>query len=137
MVEVTVKVEGSGVFVAGDNLHCQLTFHNSQSDPQTIAWVGAQIHCQRLVRESVLKLNLSDLQLSSPISDTAFFPNRGNCIVIVFVVRVISGERGKSIVSTRSTVLLCNVTINPSETKTGLCVCVLSSLFLSLFSFIH
>ncbi|XP_011410006.1 PREDICTED: RAB6A-GEF complex partner protein 2-like [Amphimedon queenslandica] len=103
MAEVTVRVDSNGAFVAGDTLQCQLIFSNKDTSPQTIAWVGAQIHCQRLVRESVLKLKASE-QLSSPITETAFFPNRG--------------ERGSSILSTRSTVLLCNVTINPSETKT-------------------
>lgn len=76
MVEVTVRVDNNGAFVAGDSLHCQLIFNNKESEPQTIAWVGAQIHCQRLVRESVVKIRASE-QLSSPITDTAFFPNRG------------------------------------------------------------
>ena len=76
MVDLTVKIEGGGVYVAGDSLYSSLSFHNKSSEPQTIAWVGAQIHCQCVVREAVVKLKEKE-QVSSPVSDTAFFPNRG------------------------------------------------------------
>lgn len=75
MVEVTVRVEESA-FVAGDNIHCTLTFHNSHSEPQTIAWVGAQLHCQCLTKESLVKLKNQE-KPSTPVTSTAFFPNRG------------------------------------------------------------
>ena len=77
MVEVTVKVEGEGAYVAGDNLYCTLTFHNSHSEPQTLAWVGAQIHCQCLTKESLVKLKQSKEKPSTPVNDTSFFPNKG------------------------------------------------------------
>jgi hypothetical protein len=58
-----------------------------------------------LLKEAFVKLKPSPASVSSPVNDTAFFPNRG--------------EKGHCVLSTQSSVLLCNVTINPAETKTG------------------
>lgn len=102
MVELSVKVEGGGVLVAGETIQCLLFFTNTSKETQTIAWVGAQLHCQCLVRPEVVKLK-ELTQISSPVNDTAFFPNRG--------------ERGVSILSTRSNVLACNFTLKPEETR--------------------
>ena len=76
MVELDVRIEGRGVFVAGDTVYCSLTFTNPSKEPQTIAWAGVQLHCQFLARTELVRVKETEA-LKSPVTDTAFFPNRG------------------------------------------------------------
>lgn len=79
MVELDVRVEGGPVFIAGETVQCTLTFTNSSSeDSQTVAWVSAQLHCQLISRLELVKVKETET-LRSPVTTTAFFPNRGQC----------------------------------------------------------
>lgn len=77
-VVVTTELHGCGVYFANERLSCTITFTNLGSTSETIAWAGAQIHCQACVREDIVKLDT--IQVSSPSqtsTETTFVPNRG------------------------------------------------------------
>lgn len=78
MVELTVSVE-SGVMVAGETFSCLLNFANTSAHPQTVAWAGAQLHCQCNFKKDVVRLPSRERNksVSSPVTTTAFFPSRG------------------------------------------------------------
>lgn len=90
----------------GEKLVASVTFTNEAATVATVAWAGAQLHCQLVCREDVIKTELTSLISTSPAActDTAFIPNRG--------------ERGCTILSTPTIVLLCNLSLQPGETKT-------------------
>ena len=76
MVELTVDLLEKVTFLAGEKLSCRITFRNtSETESETVAWASAQIHCQCLYREELVKTPLDTLQ--SPANDTAFVPNKG------------------------------------------------------------
>ena len=78
-MEMVVRIEGTmGALIAGETLCCRITFTNTTDETEKIAWAGAQLHCQCLFRREVVKMNVpEDANPSSPITDTAFFPNKG------------------------------------------------------------
>ena len=76
MVELDVRIDGGDVFVGGEMIRCILIFTNTGKETQTIAWASAQLHCQLIARTQIVKLNEKEV-LRSPVTDTAFFPNRG------------------------------------------------------------
>ena len=69
----------SGVMVAGETFSCLLTFNNTSAHTQTVAWAGAQLHCQCYFKKDVVKLpsREGEKSVSSPVTSTAFFPSRG------------------------------------------------------------
>lgn len=76
MVELAVDLIERATFLAGEKLSCRITFRNTnQSLSETVAWASAQIHCQCLYREELIKTPLD--VLPSPANDTAFVPNKG------------------------------------------------------------
>lgn len=75
---VSAEIHGCGVYLANERLNCTITFTNQGSSAETVAWVGAQIHCQACVREDIVKLDASQISTQSHSSaETAFIPNRG------------------------------------------------------------
>lgn len=77
MVELDVRVEGGVVFITGETVQCTLTFTNSSTiDSQTVAWASAQLHCQLISRLELTRVKDAET-LKSPVTNTAFFPNRG------------------------------------------------------------
>ena len=77
-IVVSADLRGSGVLLAHERLTCNIAFANQGSSSETIAWAGAQIHCQVCVREDIVQ-PLSSLSLQSPSNtETAFVPNRGS-----------------------------------------------------------
>ncbi len=76
MVELDVRIEGGDVFISGEMIVCTLIFTNTCKETQTIAWASAQLHCQLIARTQVVKVNEKE-DLKSPVTNTAFFPNRG------------------------------------------------------------
>ena len=79
----------SSVMVAGELFSCQLSFTNTSNRIQTVAWAGAQLHCQCCYKRDVVKLPASNggkAELSSPVTSTAFFPNRGVCVCLFVCV---------------------------------------------------
>ena len=81
-MELKVTIESS-VVVAGETFSCRLSFTNTTTQTQTVAWAGAQLHCQCCHKKDVVKLpaeNGAKAGLSSPVTSTAFFPNRGECL---------------------------------------------------------
>ena len=77
-IVVTSDIRGCGVFLANERLTCSIIFSNQGSSAETIAWAGAQIHCQACVREDVVQLEPSNISVQSPTStETAFVPNKG------------------------------------------------------------
>ena len=79
MVEVRVEINGHGVHMPGEKLVASITFTNEAAAVATVAWAGAQLHCQLVCREDLVKPDLNSLVSTSPAacSDTAFIPNRG------------------------------------------------------------
>ena len=77
-----VRVEGTmGALIAGEMLCCRITFTNTTNETQKIAWAGAQLHCQCLFRREVVKMKIPENENpSSPVTDTAFFPNKGTTL---------------------------------------------------------
>ena len=63
----------------GEKLVASVTFTNEAATVATVAWAGAQLHCQLVCREDVIKTELTSLISTSPAActDTAFIPNRG------------------------------------------------------------
>ncbi|KAI6657441.1 RAB6A-GEF complex partner protein 2 [Oopsacas minuta] len=120
-VELKAWLEGGRVFLTDQELHCFITLTNisdnerrssSSSDTESehvnprLAWLGAQIYCICVINESrVLPpkvRRLTDPNTASPT--TSFVPT--------------SGEKGYCIHSTPSTILLCDLPLNPQQSKT-------------------
>ena len=81
MVEERVEISGQGAFMPGEKLVASVTFTNEAAGAATVAWAGAQIHCQLVCREDVVRTDLGSLVVPvSPATstDTTFIPNRGN-----------------------------------------------------------
>ena len=77
-VVVTTELHGCGVYLASERLSCTITFTNLGTNSETIAWAGAQIHCQACVREDIVQLDSLQASARSHTStETAFVPNRG------------------------------------------------------------
>lgn len=77
MVEVCAELQGSGAYLAGEWVNCAISFTNHSPSAETVAWAGAQLHCQHYCRESVVRVDSAFLSLPSPVTNTAFVPNRG------------------------------------------------------------
>ena len=74
-IVLSTELHGCGVYLINERLSCTITFTNQGTETETVAWVGAQIHCQACVREDIVQLQPS---IQSPTSnETAFIPNRG------------------------------------------------------------
>ena len=82
MVEVRAELHGLGVYIAGERVTCAIVFTNQGAMEEIIAWAGAQLHCQYCYREDIVRVDFSQLPLSSPINDTAFVPNRGADVIV-------------------------------------------------------
>lgn len=119
-IVMVTELHGCGVYLANERLSCTITFTNLGSASETIAWAGAQIHCQACVREDIVQLQATSPSQTS--NETAFVPNRG---VLVHATEggvrllVLTGERGSTVCSTPTTVLFCNLVLNPGEVKNG------------------
>ncbi|KAK2178048.1 hypothetical protein NP493_564g01023 [Ridgeia piscesae] len=118
MIEVTASLLGRSVFLAGETVKCQITFTNvcrtnrqsspTKARPATLAWASAQIHCQCNVTEGRVAIHpptqLTTAQVTTSGNDTAFVPFRG--------------ERGSTVLSTRPSILFCDLTLAPGESHT-------------------
>ena len=83
---VSAELHGCGVYLAGERLACTITFSNQGTSAETIAWAGAQIHCQACVREDIVRLDEAPPSSHSHTSaETAFIPNRGSQTLIEHV----------------------------------------------------
>ena len=120
-VDLKVWLDGGKVFLTDQELHCTITLTNtadsdrssSSSETETaeqtkprLAWLGAQIYCLCVINESKVLppkvRRLTDPSSASPT--TSFVPT--------------SGEKGYCILSTPSTILLCDIPLNPQHSKT-------------------
>lgn len=120
MVEITAKLLGRSVFVAGEVVECSITFSNSGvsavrngasvSKPKTakLAWASAQIHCQCSVNETLVDVSsaghVSSAHLTPSGSDTSFVPFKG--------------EKGSTLMTTSPKILFCDLVLLPGETQT-------------------
>lgn len=77
MVEVRAELQGPGVYLAGEWVGCAISFSNHSGAEETIAWAGAQLHCQCCLREDVVRGDGGARPLKSPVTNTTFIPNRG------------------------------------------------------------
>lgn len=78
MIEVVGKLH-SPVCLDTERVSCTVTFTNRGESSETVAWAGAQVHCQACVREDVVKIDPNQMPSSSPSpsTHTTFVPNRG------------------------------------------------------------
>lgn len=74
---VKVELQGNGVYLAGERVSCTITLTNNGTGTKTIAWMGAQLHCQCSHRRDLKLGGTTSTTVSSPITDTTFVPNRG------------------------------------------------------------
>jgi len=77
MLELRAELQGVGVYLAGEWVSCAITFTNQGEGEETLAWAGAQVHCQCCYRENVVRVDTLQLPHRSPNTETAFIPNRG------------------------------------------------------------
>lgn len=103
---VKVELQGNGVYLAGERVSCTITLTNDGISTKTIAWMGAQLHCQCSHRRDLKLSGTTATILSSPVTDTTFVPNRD--------------EPGMTLASTPTVVLVCNLTLQPQENRTVL-----------------
>ena len=102
-----------------------ISFTNHGSVEETVAWASAQIHCQACFRDDVVNFVCSKFSPKSPATDTTFVPNRGIFLLSIVILYVAfmhvfnPGEKGHTLLSTPTTVLLCNLVLKPSDTKKG------------------
>ena len=68
----------------GEKLVASVTFTNEGAAVATVAWAGAQLHCQLVCREDVVKTDLGSMLSTSPAActDTSFIPNRGGSVLL-------------------------------------------------------
>ena len=89
MIEVVANLH-TPVCLASERVSCTITFTNHGETEETIAWAGAQVHCQACFREDVVKVDPTQIHSISPgpSTDTTFIPNRGTymCIHILFIL---------------------------------------------------
>lgn len=111
MIEVQAILQRGPVYLAGETLHCDITFTNNgsvQDSADSLSWCSAQIHCQCSVSESRVFLprshQLSTEDVSSTGCDTSFVPSMG--------------ERGLTVLSTKPKILFCDMKLEPGESKT-------------------
>lgn len=77
-IVVSAELHGCGVYLANERLTCSITFTNTGPAAETLAWAGAQIHCQACAREDIVQLDvLQSAGRSRTSTETAFVPNRG------------------------------------------------------------
>lgn len=115
MIDVVASLMRGPVYLAGETIHCIVTFSNSAlPDNEThgkqfdiLAWASVQIHCQRTVSESRVSLptstNLSTEEVSTTGCETSFVPNKG--------------EKGCTVLSTKPKILFCDLKLAPGESK--------------------
>lgn len=121
-IELKVWLEGGRIFLCDQELHCFITLANTSPSEKSstsseteltvdavkprLAWVGAQIYCLCVINESKVipprVRRLTDPNTASPT--TSFVPT--------------NGEKGYCIRSTPSTILLCDIPLNPQHSKT-------------------
>ena len=79
-----MEINGPGVCMPGERLAASITFTNEAAAAATVAWAGAQLHCQLVCREDVVRTDLNSLLSTSPAActDTAFIPNRGKLTMV-------------------------------------------------------
>ena len=85
MVEVRAELQGPGVYLAGESVGCAISFSNHSGLEETIAWAGAQLHCQCCLREDVVRGDSGEHTLKSPVTNTTFIPNRGEDYIVVSI----------------------------------------------------
>jgi hypothetical protein len=117
MIEVRASINERSVYVSGERCVCTVSVTNVERGPsgrhQTLAWISAQLHCQCQFNTSLLRM--PGREQATPVpkkandsekgpSDTCFIPTKG--------------EPGLCSVSTESSVLACDISLSPGETKT-------------------
>ncbi|KAK6188826.1 hypothetical protein SNE40_004924 [Patella caerulea] len=120
MVEVLANLSRGPVFLAGETIHCDISFHHPgppsntgrtesprENNRVTLAWASVQIICQCTVSESRVLLPRGPLPSTADVSstgcDTSFVPNKG--------------ERGSTVLSTKPKILFCDLTLTAGQTK--------------------
>ena len=92
MIEVTAKLPGRSVFLAGEVVECSVIFknvgvkHQNPSSPSRrsaikLAWASAQVHCQCTVSDNKVMLPkptvLSNADVTTTGNETSFLPSKG------------------------------------------------------------
>ncbi|XP_029643732.1 RAB6A-GEF complex partner protein 2 [Octopus sinensis] len=115
MIDVVATLPRGPVYLAGETIHCIITFSNSAlpeyeshgEQYDVLAWASVQIHCQRTVSETRIVLpsstNLSTEEVSTTGCETSFVPNKG--------------EKGCTVLSTKPKILFCDLKLAPGESK--------------------
>ncbi len=76
----------SPVCLASERVSCTVTFTNFGASEETLAWAGAQVHCQAVFREEAIKVDAFNLPPISPGTNTTFVPNRGVCTLLACIL---------------------------------------------------
>lgn len=104
MIRVSAELSDGGNYLCGEKLSCHVKFENISSEDQSLAWAGAQLHCQCTYREDLV-IPSSPPQSAglNPATQTAFIPSKG--------------EKGFTIMSSTPSVISCDLKLKPGEVK--------------------
>ncbi|XP_064620982.1 RAB6A-GEF complex partner protein 2-like [Lineus longissimus] len=111
MLEVTANLVRGSVYLAGEEIECEITVYNTLNPSRSprverLAWASAQILCQCSVSESRIVLPVNDgsePDQSGLPSSTSFVPARG--------------ERGLTVLSSKPKILFCDLRLKPGEAR--------------------
>jgi hypothetical protein len=108
MIRVSAELSDGGNYLCGEKLSCHVKFENISSEDQSLAWAGAQLHCQCTYREDLV-IPSSPPQSAglNPATQTAFIPSKG--------------EKGFTIMSSTPSVISCDLKLKPGEVKSCEC----------------
>lgn len=120
MIEVVAEILRGPVFLAGETLHCRITFTNDSTDPngtfEKISWASVQLHCQRYVNEQ--KVNLQQQQITNPKANDASAANVEIVPLDSTALIATKGETGQTVYTSKPCVLFCDLKLQPGETRT-------------------
>ncbi|XP_037076494.1 RAB6A-GEF complex partner protein 2-like [Pollicipes pollicipes] len=114
MIEISCDLLDGPVFLAGQTLRCTITLLCPELDrhaPATsncdvcenLAWVSAQVQCFCQVNEGKVRQRAAADPELAAVSSTAYLPDRG--------------ERGRIVLATKPTILVCDLRLRPGQSR--------------------
>ena len=107
MLEVTVSVRRGAVLFAGESFRCLATFTNTAAVEtgafEEVAWGTAQMHCRCTTNRNKVKLPTQGGGSGGADTSFALTPSKG--------------EKGHNVYQSSPTILFCDLTIGPGESR--------------------
>ncbi|CAF0880666.1 unnamed protein product [Adineta steineri] len=129
MIEVIAEILRGPVFIAGETLHCRITFTNKLTEEnnstnhngtfEKISWASVQLHCQRYVNEQKVNLQQQQHQQISNIKSNESTTTNTDIVPLDSTALIATkGETGQTIYTSKPCVLFCDLKLQPGETQT-------------------